>query len=119
MRISDWSSDVCSSDLPRQDVGLVTADLTRRPAARLANSPTHLITELAATQQRFAAATLSDGSRQVQRLVPMSRRPADATLGYRDRRYGGLTTDERCVGTGGVRECELRGSEQLKKQTHK
>src|SRR3546814_4535777 len=98
MRISDWSSDVCSSDLPRQDVGLVTADLTRRPAARLANSPTHLITELAATQKRFAAATLSDGSRQVQRLVTMYRRPADATVGYRDRRDGGLSYPHLALG---------------------
>src|SRR3546814_556563 len=68
-----------SRDWPRQDVGLVTADLTRRPAARLANSPTHLITELAATQKRFAAATLSDGSRQVQRLVTMYRRDRKST----------------------------------------
>src|SRR3546814_2406098 len=71
------SAPAASRDWPRQDVGLVTADLTRRPAARLANSPTHLITELAATQKRFAAATLSDGSRQVQRLVTMYRRPAE------------------------------------------
>src|SRR3546814_13533793 len=48
-----------SRDWPRQDVGLVTADLTRSTAARHANSPTHLITVLAATPKRFAAAPLS------------------------------------------------------------
>src|SRR3546814_3058367 len=79
-----------SRDWPRQDVGLVTADLTRRPAARLVNSPTHLITELAATQKRFAAATLSDGSRQVHRLVTM------------------YTSDWGRVGKGCVRTCRSR-----------
>src|SRR3546814_18611289 len=65
-----------SRDWPRQDVGLVTADLTRRPAARLANSPTHLITELAPPQKPFAAAPPSNGMRQVKRPFPQSQRPA-------------------------------------------
>src|SRR3546814_16796192 len=87
-----------SRDWPRQDVGLVTADLTRRPAARLANSPTHLITELAATQKRFAAATIYAGSRHVQRLVTMYPRPDQATVGVGDRRDGVLLYPNRALG---------------------
>src|SRR3546814_19688759 len=44
MRISDWSSDVCSSDLPRPrlpgDVGIRCADATRLPRC-LTSRPKH------------------------------------------------------------------------------
>src|SRR3546814_10287637 len=88
MRISDWSSDVCSSDLPIDDKHWTLAESLALPVAQ--EDSTDALLKLAIDTRLDLAA---------------ARRHADAVAqGY------GLRSEERRVGKEGVSKCRCRWS---------
>src|SRR3546814_17553036 len=105
MRISDWSSDVCASDLPRTDP----------------SSPRHI---LPASYQRRPS---HDGCCRSRPMPPPLRRlartgldhpPADQGSGAH-RQCGGARSEERRVGNECVSTCRSRWSPYHKKKKNK
>src|SRR3546814_12323702 len=96
MRISDWSSDVCSSDLRIADIGRVAEDQVERPDDPLAPVP-----------QAKGGATghlqrLGIASRIAERIL--ARIDADPA------RPRPFRSEERRVGKEGVSTCRSRGA---------
>src|SRR3546814_20205804 len=92
MRISDWSSDVCSSDLMAFESGALDATI-----AAAAGDNTALMAELRAT------------------FVESARRQLD--LLRRSRCDGNWRSEERRVGKESVSTCRSRGSPDNKNKT--
>src|SRR3546814_11293719 len=116
MRISDWSSDVCSSDLPSRT--LVLTDLIENIEPRRVKNILYrwLI--------RLGGAADPDGKapRDMQWSFRKHRaevhRAAERMIGWAPERlllahrrwYGETRQDERREGNGGVRPCKSRGA---------
>src|SRR3546814_18883554 len=111
MRMSDWSSDVCSSDLTEEEVsgdeergasilpGLL-AELLRPPDR---DSPTGYLRSASIIDGTLI---FSDGRSGLIWRAP----DADITLSRHPRGISGDNTVERRVGKGGVKTCRPRGS---------
>src|SRR3546814_14375031 len=103
MRISDWSSDVCSSDLKRRHRG-ATIQLSNIPYIRGSQGP-----DLATIP------SIAIGQLEVLRDGASANYGSDAIAGVlnfrlRDDREGAtfIRSDERCVGKAGVSTCRSR-----------
>src|SRR3546814_1205877 len=99
MRIGDWSSDVCASDLGRKDLlkGRVTAQAVESGAVEI-----------------FSAARGKARVRRKRRLISwqerLERAPAPAGSPLRPRRQAGRRSEERRVGKECVSTCRSRWS---------
>src|SRR3546814_11311223 len=103
MRISDWSSDVCSSDLPGDDEALARAEFDRRlgaPRGQPRNGG-------AADLDRVGVIEFGDFGADAQR---------DAAV-RQHRRGIGQRSEERRVGKEWVSTCRSRGSPEHEKKT--
>src|SRR3546814_17269630 len=98
MRISDWSSDVCSSDLDCPLPQVLVAD-TQRALASLAAAMQH------ARAARVVAITGSNGKTSVKALVLSILQRAGSAYGN-----PGNRSEERRVGKGCVSKCRSRWS---------
>src|SRR3546814_20369818 len=121
MRISDWSSDVCSSDLEQgDDDEIATLGRTfNRMTGQLAAQQSELI---AANRQlderrRFTETVLAGVSAGVVGLDPQGlvTLPNPSALTMLQRRFDQVTgqplrSEERRVGKEGVRSCRMRWS---------
>src|SRR3546814_18256127 len=101
MRISDWSSDVCSSDLPPAPPASGRGGLARRPdvarrKARLARFA--MLGEFDARDRAFVhfVGTVGTPQRALMRIGP-----------------GQPRTEERRVGKGGVGMCSYRWAQNM------
>src|SRR3546814_15873399 len=104
MRISDWSSDVCSSDLPaiaidNADLGLEIGMFAEAAAFE------HIAKLLLAP----APARLGRVAQRVDELRRLARHTLGPLAHRRDLAVE-QRTEERRVGKGGVRTCRSRGS---------
>src|SRR3546814_12290621 len=107
MRISDWSSDVCSSDLDR-----VVDELAAGASAALAEGS---IDRVVVLSQCLGPSVIEDDR-------PVARRLADAIPGSLlvEEDLTVVRSDERRVGKEGVSTCRSRWSRcQSKKKQHK
>src|SRR3546814_19217440 len=102
MRISDWSSDVCSSDLHRENEARFDGWIVNFPRREL-RSPTGAIVDLTGAEFDLLGSFLSHPQRVIarERLIELSRtRMGDSS----DR------SEERRVGKECVSQCRYRGS---------
>src|SRR3546814_13282204 len=101
MRISDWSSDVCSSDLPAFKVGEQIAEVVRR----------HRKVSRAEARDRAVAALASVGIPEPARRY--GQYPHEFSGGMRQRvmiAMASVRSEERRVGEGCVSKCRYRWS---------
>src|SRR3546814_16410158 len=98
MRISDWSSDVCSSDLRDHDVGLAVLDLVAQLAFGIERAVVH-----------HPAAGLEDGEEADHVMRRVGQEQADMHAGTDAELLEALGGPVDQVGDGGVRSEERRG----------
>src|SRR3546814_10796311 len=102
MRISDWSSDVCSSDLP---VGKATRD----PGERLEKQIEPLLMDHPANRRQHLAVPPGDDTVGQGREVRDD--PASPPMAFGKERQGPAgRSEERCVGKECVSTCSSRWS---------
>src|SRR3546814_12735292 len=107
MRISDWSSDVCSSDLIG-DLLFVCANLARHARVDPGSALRRANAKFERRFRAMEALALADG-------VALAELPLEAQDGYWDRakrqeRGGGRRSEERRVGKECVSTCRTRWS---------
>src|SRR3546814_10957511 len=115
MRISDWSSDVCSSDLPLSAQALaVVTDIFA--AAGIAPDDAHKQSQILLASKVTSTNSVSGLSKAWKRI----RASVDEKLGYE------ASSEERRVGKEGVSTCRFRWSpnhskkkKKIKKKTSK
>src|SRR3546814_11044562 len=108
MRISDWSSDVCSSDLRGSRSGIDRLKPLREPAR--APFPIERLIEFARVVRALPVAfallgpsRYSDAHMHRSHILPLAHKFRDVMLGIR--------SEERRVGKECVSTCSLRGSQ--------
>src|SRR3546814_19877526 len=98
MRISDWSSDVCSSDLPPDGKGVSRQDLHRRTGGRrqlqLQHLPVHGAEHDGEALRRAARSGTADRDRGGPAPQGQEKPRRDARDGQRKRRHGRSRTGE-------------------------
>src|SRR3546814_15296374 len=110
MRISDWSSDVCSSDLPQQLATFMAAVTYAADGRNPWSTPKFLLQAALETGQESnladAARALTErcwtnlGLEELSRWNPIVRTPS----------LGGVRSEERRVGKEGVGACRAGGA---------
>src|SRR3546814_20200896 len=113
MRISDWSSDVCSSDLNMFDIKRKTIDWAGRPltleTGRIARQADGAV--LATYGETVVLATVVYGRAPKPGLdfFPLTVNYQEKTFAAGTLQGGDFNTDERRVGNGCVSTCKSRG----------
>src|SRR3546814_16912906 len=104
MRISDWSSDVCSSDLKRRPAAFAAdpAIFDNPLGLEIADGEVGVVTEREAPFAGDAAQALRAGTGQID--ATRQREPPGVDVVEHHRQ------EERRVGAGGVITCRYRGS---------
>src|SRR3546814_11015957 len=107
MRISDWSSDVCSSDLGRQAAHFTAHDGLRG----IGEKRCQLLARARAYVPRVSSIELTNRVHVLEQRKPRLERSAVAFCGAVQRR-----SEERRVGKEGVRTCRSRWARDNKKK---
>src|SRR3546814_17046186 len=118
MRISDWSSDVCSSDLEQRGAPALPGDKTRagyRRSARPSCAARHR--HSAECVRHFSAGVTVDyQTRETKMSTPLfkiliflKRRSGMSSIAFRDYYEGVHRSEERRVGKECERTCSTRG----------
>src|SRR3546814_11134515 len=103
MRISDWSSDVCSSDLPGETMKRMLAGLTKPPAGE---------------EVDLMSLSANDGRGFVERMRAVDELPTWLSQEELDHYTAEFRSEERRVGKEGVSTCRTRWSPSHQQKTH-
>src|SRR3546814_16782536 len=112
MRISDWSSDVCSSDLGLGDIAILRGK--RLGILRAMSEHRLQIGQVQQQQALFVRETEGDGQHAFLRVV-QAHQPGKQHRPH----FGNGRSEERRVGKEGVSTCRFRWSPTYKKKKQK